>query len=218
MKNFWKGFFVVVGVLLFFIILFWLFNGGFDFLFGFLGLTQRIQSYNVSSAINNEVSNFNSTFGQRMINYTDFTNGFTVSYPKGYIAGTVNSTILSVDNNTQFLAYAGVTGWFPEVLSVDVLNGTASDLYNSALYSLPGQVGNLKAIGKINSFYELSFDFSFNSTTYTYNNETVFGKQAYFDCKNPLGSPYVAIITFLTPDITISDLSLADYIFSTFKC
>ncbi len=218
MKKFWKGFFFVVGVLLFFILLFWIFNGGLDFLFGFFGLTQRIQVYNISTALNSEASNFNSTFGQRMISYNNFLNGFTISYPKGYLAGTANSTLFSVDNNTQFFAYAGISGWFPEIITVDVVNGTASDLYSSSLASMSSQVDDLNGIGKIGAFYELTFDFSFNSTTYAYTNETIFGEQAYFDCKTPTGLPYTAVVTFLTPNITINDLPLANYVFSTFKC
>jgi hypothetical protein len=220
MNNFWKGFFFIFGVLLLFILAFWLFNGGFNYILSFSGLNSRIQTSNLTSAINNEVNSFNNTFGALMINYTDFNYGFTVSYPKGYLAGSIlNQSIFSVDNNTKFYALSSTPNYFPEVLSVDVLNSTAEDLYSNSLTDLSSiGLNDVKGLGKINNFFELTFDFSVNSSTYLMYNETVFGKMALFDCTTPQGNAYAAVVTFITPQITLSDLSLADYVFSNFKC
>lgn len=211
-----KGFFVVAGLILFFIAVFWLFNGGFDFFLQFTSLNQRIQSTNLSSNINNEIANFNLTFGSSMINYTDYEYGFTIQYPKGYF---VNNSNL-YDNDTVFYFTASTFfAHFPEVLTVDVLNGTTGENeYDNALNSLGSIVNNLKGTGYVNNYYLLTFDFFANSTSLYGVNETVLGREAFFDCKTLLGEPYVAIITFFTPRISESDLALSDYTFSTFRC
>lgn len=211
-----KGFFVVAALVLFFAVIFWLFNGGFDFLLHYTSLSQRVQSSNLSNNINMELEHFNSIFNSSMINYTDYNYGFTIQYPKGYYVNNSND----YDNNTVFYALAST--FFPhfsEVLTLDVLNNTtAQNEYNNALNSLGSVVNNLNGVGFLNNYYLLNFDFFANSTSPYGVNDTVLGREAFFDCNTPQGSPYVAVITFMTPQISSSDLALADYVFSTFKC
>lgn len=211
-----KGFFVVSALVLFFAVIFWLFNGGFDFFLHYTSLSQRVQSSNLSSGVSMELRYFNSTFGSSMLNYTDYNYGFTVQYPKGYYVNNSNN----YDNNTVF--YASASTFFPhfsEILTLDVLNNTtAQSEYNSALNSLGSVVNDLNGVGFLNNYYLLNFDFFANSTSSYGVNDTVLGREALFDCKTPQGNSYVAIITFMTPQISSSDLALADYVFSTFKC
>lgn len=216
MNKFWRGFWFVFAFVLVFVFLFWFFSGGLNYLTGVSGLNNRIQSSNLSNVLKSETSSFNETFGSNMINYTDYTYGFTVSYPKGYEAENFNSSITS-SNNTIFSVDSVYPGFFPETLTISIFNGSAENFYTQGINSLNDSVNHVSGFGDINGFYELGFDFPLNASS-GFENEVVFGRQAFFDCSTPLRNNYVAVITFLTPDVLKSDLSLADFIFSTFKC
>jgi|GEM_PF-2805623 len=136
--------------------------------------------------------------------------GFNITYPSGYTAEA------DEEAGVYFRAVAVVPGWTAETVEVYASNGSLSQAdFNDFVASQNSseiQFAGTKEYGGRQA-YVLNL-----KTANQVIVETDFVRTAFYACQTPAGDPYSAVVIFTVPEMLASDLELADFVLSTFKC